>query len=99
MLHLHVRKFAVLCQKGMVEYVEALFTGRKEDSESVPAKGTHGAMSGNFYYKVTFKRNSTVRQLKGSESEPFSLITLISLSLITERQILQSGKHLEREKY
>lgn len=53
---MHVRKFAILCQKGMVEYVEALFTGRKEDSESVPAEGTHGEASGNFYHKVTLKK-------------------------------------------
>lgn len=61
---MHVRKFAILCQKGMVEYVEALFTGRKEDSESVPAEGTHGEISGNFYHKVTLKKKFNGETIK-----------------------------------
>lgn len=52
-----------------MQYAEALFTGSKEDSESGLTEGAQGEICSNLYCKVTFKRNSTVRELKESESE------------------------------
>lgn len=54
----------LFCARKEWEYVEASFTGRKEDSESVPAEGTHGEISGNFYHKVTLKKKFNGETIK-----------------------------------